>query len=79
MLHVVKAEYIADYRIKVTFNDGLCVVADFKDTILRDSRAIIKSLSSLEVFRDFCVQANTITWSNGVDFAPEYIKSIAVE
>lgn len=77
MLHVVNAEYIAGYRIKVSFNDGDSVVVDFAETILHDERPIIKSLSDLELFRNFKIQANTITWSNGVDFAPEFIKSIA--
>ncbi len=77
MLHVVNAEYIADYKIKVSFNDGDSVVVDFAETILHDERPIIKSLSDLELFRNFKIQANTITWSNGVDFAPEFIKSIA--
>lgn len=76
MLHIVKAEYIADYKVKVSFNDGVSAIADFKETILKDKRAVIHSLSDTTLFRDFKVQANTITWSNGVDFAPEYIRSI---
>lgn len=79
MLHVVKAEYIADYRIKVSFNDGVTAFADFREAIQKDVRPIIRNLLDLNLFRDFKVQANTITWSNGVDFAPEYIKSISVE
>ena len=77
MLHVVNAEYIAGYRIKVSFNDGVTAVADFSETIQNDERSIIRNLSDLDLFRCFKIQANTITWTNGVDFAPEFIKSIA--
>lgn len=31
ILHVTKAEYLGDYRIEVSFNDGNRGVADFGD------------------------------------------------
>ena len=31
MLHIEKAEYCSDYKIKVFFNDGLVGIADFEN------------------------------------------------
>jgi hypothetical protein len=76
MLHVIDAKYIDNYEISVTFNDGYHFVVDFEKVIKSDPRAIVKQLADLNVFKDFCLQAHTITWSNGVDFAPEFIKSL---
>lgn len=76
MIHVVSAEYAGDYKIKVTFNDSTSGIADFKHTVSTDHRPIIRELIDLNKFRDFTVDVFTIIWSNGVDFAPEFIKSL---
>ena len=76
MLHITAAKYIADYKISVAFDDGCCGVVDFESVVKDDHRPIVQQLSNLDLFKDFKVQARTIVWSNGIDFAPEFIKSL---
>ena len=76
MLHVTEAKYIGDYKISVAFNDGYRFIADFEKIVKSDHRAIVQQLADINAFKDFSLQAHTITWSNGVDFAPEFIKSL---
>ena len=76
MLHITDAKYIADYKISVAFDDVSCGVVDFESVVKDDHRPIVQQLSNLDLFKDFKVQARTIVWSNGVDFAPEFIKSL---
>ena len=76
ILHVVSAEYAGDYKIKVKFNDSTSGIADFKETIYTDHLDIIRELKDLKKFRDFTVEAFTIVWGNGLDLAPEFIKSL---
>ena len=76
ILHVISAEYVDDYKIKVTFNDSTTGVADFKETITTDHLQMIRELKDLKKFRDFTVEAFTIVWGNGLDLAPEFIKSL---
>ena len=76
MLHITDAKYIADYKISVAFDDESCGVADFESAVKNDHRPIIRQLANLDVFKNFKIQANTIVWSNGVDFAPEFIKDL---
>lgn len=76
MLHITAVKYIADYKISVAFDDGSCGVADFESVVKNDHRSIIRQLANLDEFKNFKVQANTIVWANGVDFAPEFIKSL---
>lgn len=52
-------------------------VVDFESVVKNDHRLIVQQLSNLDLFKDFKVQARTIVWSNGVDFAPEFIKSLS--
>ena len=79
MLHVESAKYQSDYKIIVTFNDGSSHLVDFENTIFNDSRAIVSSLKDLTVFKDFSIQHHTITWGNGLDFAPEFIKDCSIK
>ncbi|MBR4159070.1 MAG: DUF2442 domain-containing protein [Spirochaetia bacterium] len=76
MIYVVSAEYAGDYKIKVKFNDSTSGIADFKQKVSTDHRPIIRELKDIKLFKNFWIEADTITWSNGVDFAPEFIKSL---
>ena len=76
MLHITAAKYIADYKISVAFDDGFCGVADFESVVKNDQRPIVRQLANFDEFKNFKVQVYTIVWSNGVDFAPEFIKSL---
>ena len=79
MLHVESAVYKNDYKIVVTFNDGSTHLVDFEKTIFIDSRAIVSALKDLTVFKDFSIQNHTISWANGLDFAPEFIKDCSIK
>ena len=76
ILCVTSAEYAGDYKIKVKFNDSTSGIADFKQKVSTDHRPIIRELQDIELFKNFWIEADTITWSNGVDFAPEFIKEL---
>ena len=79
MLHVESAEYQSDYKIIVTFNDGSSHLVDFENTISNDSRAIVSALKDFAVFKNFSIQNHTISWTNGLDFAPEFIKDCSIK
>ena len=79
MLHVESAEYKEGYKIEVQFNDGSIHVIDLEKTILSDHREIIKALKDLSLFKDFEIKNHTISWANGLDFAPEFIKSCSIK
>ena len=79
MLHVESARYHSDYKIAVTFNDGTSHLVDFEKTIFNDSRAIVSVLKDLAVFKDFSIRNHTISWANGLDFAPEFIKDCSIK
>ena len=76
MLSVISAEYFGDYKIKVKFDDSTSGIADFRQKVSTDHRPIIRELFDLKKFKAFTVEADTIVWDNGVDFAPEFIKSL---
>lgn len=69
-LKIIKAEYINDYCIKVLFNDGLEKIIDLKNELYG---TVFEPLKELNIFKNFLINCNTISWQNGADFAPEYL------
>ena len=71
-LHVVKAEYVTDYKIKIEFNNGETGIVDLQNEL---SGEIFESLKDLDNFKNFHVdpEIDTIVWENGADLAPEFL------
>jgi hypothetical protein len=78
MLEVAKAEYIEEYRIQITFNNGASGVVDLKDALWG---AMFEKLKDYNIFRTFEVSdvVHTIRWENDADLAPEYLYEKMVE
>ncbi len=72
ILNVTKAEYLKDYQIIATFNNGETKIVDLKETIFSDNRRIFEPLRDINNFMKFKIKFNTIEWANGADLAPEY-------
>ena len=79
MLHIKYAKYYDDYKLTVLFNDGSSHLVDLKNTIFSDSRPIIIELKDLSLFKDFTIKNHTISWSNGLDFAPEFLRLCSIK
>ena len=79
MLHVESARYFKDYKLEVTFNDGSSHLVDLQNTIFSDVRPIITNLKDLSLFKDFTIKNHTISWSNGLDFAPEFLRDCSIK
>jgi Protein of unknown function (DUF2442) len=75
-LHLVtSARHISDYKLEITFNDGLQAEIDFSPWI--EKYEIFKPLSDLEYFKNFSLDGWTVVWENGADVAPERLYEIA--
>jgi len=72
-LEVSKAEYLENYRISLTFNNGETKVVDLQSEL---NGAVYEPLRQLDYFKNFQVKYNTIEWANGADYAPEYLYEI---
>ena len=66
--YVTRAEYQGDYRIHLTFNDGLSGVVDFRQWF---GLPVFEPVKDPEYFRQFHLDAWTVGWPNGADIAPE--------
>ena len=71
---ITKAEYLAGYKIQLWFNNGEVRVADFSNST---DGPIFEPLKDIQYFKKFTIPYNTLEWSNGADFAPEYLYAIS--
>ena len=69
-LEILNAVYQSDYRINLFFNNGETIIVDLSDEL--DGK-IFEPLKDKSFFQLFTIKYNTIEWSNGADFAPEYL------
>ena len=79
LLNITKAKYLGDYRLLLSFNNGVDKVVDLERTIFTDHRKIFEPLQDKGYFQKFIIKFNTVEWQNEVDFAPEFLYEIGKE
>jgi hypothetical protein len=72
---VTRAEYRGEYRIHLTFNDGLAETVDFSEWL--HGGPIFEPLRDARYFRRFFLEGGTIAWLNGADIAPETLYELS--
>ena len=73
ILAVTAAEYIEDYKLRLTFNNGVVRIVDFVPLM---QKGICKKLQDKDYFRAFTLDPFTVDWNNEIGFAPEYLYEI---
>ena len=77
-LHISKAIYLGDFRLRLEFNNGQVKELDLRNELHGE---VFEPLNNLEFFKKFYVNSDTgtIEWPNGADFAPEFLYEHGVE
>jgi len=65
---VIRAEYVGEFHIHLTFTDGADGVVDFEPWL---DGAVFEPLKDVAYFRRFFLDGGTVVWPNGADVAPE--------
>ena len=75
---VTQVRHIHDYRLQLTFTNGVTGELDFKTKVVGRG-GVFKALENLEFFRQVRVdpEVGTIVWPNDVDFDPDALYSEA--
>ena len=76
LLRVVDVEYLHDYTMELEFSNGERRIVDFRPLLTGKLR---EQLLDHDKFVQFALTDWTLEWYNGVDFAPEFIKSLQKE
>jgi Protein of unknown function (DUF2442) len=72
ILHITKVNYLSDYKLTVSFNNGESGVADLSSLI---DKGVFKTLAPYEKFAQAGLdeELETIVWPGGLDLAPEFV------
>jgi hypothetical protein len=73
ILHVTGARHVAGHRVHLSFNDGTAGEVDLEGVL---DGPVFQPLRDVEYFKQFHLEGHTLTWSNGADFAPEFLHSL---
>ncbi|MFN8494384.1 MAG: DUF2442 domain-containing protein [Caldilineaceae bacterium] len=69
-LHVIDVKYVDEYKLKLTFNNGVAGVVDLEPELYGE---IFEPLQEKALFQQVYLTGRTIEWPNGADFAPEFL------
>jgi len=77
ILSVTSAEYVRDYILRLTFNNGEVRDVDFVPLM---QKGICRKLQDMTYFRSYTLDPFTVDWNNEIGFAPEslYERGIAI-
>ena len=70
-LHVLEACHVREYVIRLKFSDGTSGDVDLRTEL---EGPVFGALKEIDQFKRFSVARHTLTWSNGADFAPEFLR-----
>ena len=65
---IVRAEYVKDYMLDISFNDGTQKRVDLSQWF---KGPVFEPLRKKAFFKKFFIEAATLAWPNGVDISPE--------
>ena len=77
ILKIVDAEYVEDYILRLTFNNGEVRLMDFSSLM---EKGVCRKLRDLDYFKSFTLDPFTVDWNNEIGFAPRllYERSILI-
>ncbi len=76
LVWITKAQYLENYKVKLTFNDGLIETVDLANSL---EGKVFEPLNDISYFKKFKLDSWTLTWPNDSDFAPEYLYNLALK
>ncbi len=73
MPRIVDAHYVSGFKIWIRFSDGVEGDVDLSREL---TGPIFEPLRDVEAFKRFRLhpELRTLVWSNGADFAPEFLR-----
>jgi hypothetical protein len=77
LLEITDAQYLDDYRVKLTFNDGREGIADLHPLITANPAAVFAIFADEAFVRQFNLEHGTLYWPNERDVAAEYLYFLA--
>ena len=78
MYFIEDAAYLSEYKLLLTFKDGIKKQVDLETHLEGE---IFEPLKNINYFKTVTVNPDidTIVWDNGADFSPDFLYDIGIE
>lgn len=76
LVWVTDARYEGGYRLWLRFSDGAEGIVDLGPVLGEDPRPLFRETHTLDSFRRFRVDMDTVVWDSGLDLAPEFLHQL---
>ena len=70
LLTITAVEYVKDYVLRLTFNNGEVRMVDFVPLM---QKGICRKLKDINYFKSYTLDPFTVDWNNEIGFAPRYL------
>lgn len=70
LLTITAVEYVKDYVLRLTFNNGEVRMVDFVPLM---QKGICRKLQDINYFKSYTLDPFTVDWNNEIGFAPRYL------
>lgn len=77
LLEITDTQYLDDYRVQLTFNDGRVGVADLHALIDANPASVFAAFADEAFARQFGLKHGTLCWPGERDVAAEYLYFLA--
>lgn len=81
MHDVIKAKYLEDYKLLLTFDDKKQKVVDFDKLLNHFQGEIFRPLKKIDYFKKFKINNDigTVVWPNDADVCPDVLYEVGEE
>jgi Protein of unknown function (DUF2442) len=76
--NIKNAQYQQDYKIFLTFDDGLRGIVDLEEFLFDQDCGVFTRLRDKEKFKNFKIDSHTIAWDRDLDLAPEFLHDLLI-
>lgn len=76
ILKIIGAQYVSEYKLLLTFNDGEIKMCDFEPL---SHKGICTKLQDIDYFKNFKLDPFSVDWNNEIGFAPEFLYENSVK
>ncbi len=77
--NIEQAKYQDDYKIFLSFDDGLSGIIDLKNFLLSPDCGVFIRLRDKQQFKNFTLDSHTLTWGSDLDLAPEFLHDMVAK
>jgi len=59
---VIDAQYVEDYKLRITFADGTCNVVDFEPFFIKCPNTYYDEYHDIDKFKEFRIECGNVVW-----------------